>query len=174
MKSHRTQLARRVGIALFAATLASGALAQRWPDSSADSGRRAVVVIDQAQINNNINNAQNTANYAVSVGGNANSAANNAQNTANYAVNVANAALSAANAGYGKIVGQFNWTNCNGMTSGCISAAGLCITGFPVPSWPNVPPNLCPGGAGYYGGYSQQDATPGGPGDGGGSGGAGG
>jgi hypothetical protein len=172
MKTKRTQLARRVSIVLLAATFASSALAQRVPASSSDSGRRAVVAIDQASINNNINNALNTANYAVSVGGNANSAASNAQNTANYAVNVANAALSAANAGYGRITGQFAWTNCNGMTSGCGVANGLCISGFPVPQWPSVPLNLCPAGSGYYGNYSVNQADSGGPGGGGAGGGS--
>lgn len=172
MKQKRSPLKRRMGVVLLAATFAGGAVAQRVPASSSDSGRRAVVAIDQASINNNINNAQNTANYAVSVGGNANNAASNAQNTANYAVNVANAAMSAANSTYGRITGQFNWTNCNGMTSGCGSATGLCIAGFPVPQWPNVPGNLCPAGSGYYGGYSINQTDSGGPGGGGAGGGS--
>jgi hypothetical protein len=172
MKTKRTQFMRRISVVIVAATIAGGALAQRVPASSSDSGRRAVVAIDQASINNSINNAQNTANYAVNVGGNANNAASNAQNTANYAVNVANAALSAANAGYGRIVGQFSWTNCNGMTSGCMSASGLCITGFPIPQWPSIPNNLCPAGSGYYGGYSQAQTDSGGPGGGGSGGGS--
>jgi hypothetical protein len=172
MKSQRTQLARRIGLLLLTASVASSALAQRVPASSSDSGRRAVVAIDQASINNSINNAQTTANYAVNVGGNANTAAVNAQNTANYAVNVANAALTAANASYGKVVGQFDWTNCNGMTSSCTSARGLCIAGFPIPPWPNVPVDLCPGGAGYYGAYGVSGPTDGGPGGGGAGGGS--
>ncbi|MDP9897364.1 hypothetical protein J2W32_006479 [Variovorax boronicumulans] len=174
MRITRATTARSLGILVLSASLASSALAQRIPASSSDSGRRAVVAIDQATINNNINNAYNTANYAANVG-------NNAQNTANWAValandaqRAANQAMSAANNSYGRIVGQFSWNNCNGHTSSCTTASGLCITGFPIPPWPNVPGNLCPAGSGYHGGYTQDTGSPGGPGDGGGSGGAGG
>lgn len=172
MKSTRATTLRAFGLWLLMSCLACSSLAQRVPASSSDSGRRAVVAIDQNTINNNISNAWNTANNAQNTANWAGAVGSNAQATANWAVDVANAANAAANAGYGKIVGQFNWTNCNGMTSGCQSASGLCITGFPIPSWPNVPPNLCPGGAGYYGGYSVQQADSGGPGGGGAGGGS--
>lgn len=174
MRITRATTARALGLLVLSASLATSALAQRIPASSSDSGRRAVVAIDQATITNNINNAYNTANYAANVGNNAQNTANWAVSLANNAQSAANQALSAANNSYGRIVGQFHWSNCNGMTSGCTTATGICITGFPIPQWPNVPGNLCPGGAGYYGGYNVQDSGSGGPGDGGGSGGAGG
>ena len=59
------------------------------PASSSGAASRAIVQINQADIYNNIANANNTANYAVAVG-------SGAQNTANWAVNIGSAAQGAA------------------------------------------------------------------------------
>lgn len=63
-------------------TMAAGVTAQTIPASSADSGRRAVIAVDQATINNNINNAWNYANSAYSTATWAVSIGQGAQGTA--------------------------------------------------------------------------------------------
>lgn len=132
MKSTNTTTLRAFGLSLLMSCLACSSLAQRLPASSSDSGRRAVVAIDQATINNNINNAQNTANYGVAVG-------NNAQNTANYAVAVGSNAQGTADwaarlaqdagsrASYGSAVSPWAFNNTG---HGAQSASGLCLQGW--------------------------------------------
>jgi hypothetical protein len=145
-------------LALLSTMLASSALAQRIPASSSDSGRRAVVAIDQQQINNNVNNAVNIANYANSVANNAQNSANNAQWTADRARDAANAAAGSG----GEIVTQFNVPGNNGG-----SIIGLCIKGWDPNSLANLGRWPCPGGSGPFV-VREQGSGGGGPGGGGG------
>lgn len=69
---------RAIGAGALLALGTLHAFGQQIPASSADSGRRAVIAVNQGTIYNNINNAQNSANNAWNY-------ANNAQNTANAA-----------------------------------------------------------------------------------------
>lgn len=138
MKLKRTRLARSVAVALLAVTMAGTALAQRIPASSSDSGRRAVVAIDQASINNYINNAQNTANHAVNVG-------NNAQGTADWAARMAQDA--ATRTSYGSVITSWNY---NGGQAAW-SAFGLCLQGWnPDGASQYTTQRPCPAGSGPY------------------------
>lgn len=157
MASTRATRVSTLMMALLSTMLAGSALAQRIPASSSDSGRRAVVAIDQQQINNNVNNAVNIANYANSVANNAQNSANNAQWTADRARDAANAAAGAG----GAIVSQFNVGNAND------SIIGLCIRGWDpnalayLSQWP------CPWGSGPFV-VRERNNGGGGPGGGGG------
>lgn len=93
----------RLAAAAAALLLSLGATAQSLiPESSASTrGRSASVGIDVVGMNTRITNAQNQANYAVSV-------ATGAQNTANAAYNYADAAYGTAN--WAVAIGQ-NATN---------------------------------------------------------------
>ncbi|MCR6481020.1 hypothetical protein NU688_33020 [Variovorax sp. ZS18.2.2] len=156
--SNRAAPRRALVLAVASCFVVGSTFAQSLPANSSDSGRRAVVAIDQTSINNNIKNVQNTANHAVNL-------TNGASGTAAQALSVANQALSAANnnAG-GRVVGQFDWNNCSIYATGCSRAKGLCITGFPIPPWPFIPTDLCPPGSGYYGNWGHTDGeAPGGP-----------
>lgn len=152
MDLKRSRIAQHVAVALLTVTLVGNALAQRIPASSSDSGRRAVVAIDQAWINNNINNAQNTANYAVGVG-------NNAQNTANYAVNVGSNAQGTADwaarvaqdaatrTSYGSVI--TSWSYNGGQAAW--AAFGLCLQGWnPDGASQYTTQRPCPAGSGPY------------------------
>lgn len=152
MKLKRKRLARSVAVSLLAVTLAGTALAQRIPASSSDSGRRAVVAIDQASINNNINNAQNTANWAGNVG-------SAAQRTADYATQLAQEASSRPS--YGSVVAS--WYKAG--QQGDWTASGLCLQGW-NPYGASVYTGtavVCPAGTGPYVIAAQQ--TPGGVGE---------
>ncbi|WP_307692146.1 hypothetical protein [Variovorax ginsengisoli] len=86
-----TPFVRSTAVAIaVSAFVATAAYAQLIPASSADSGRRAVIAIDQASINNNIQNATNIGNNANAYADYASHQANNAQNSANTAQNGVN------------------------------------------------------------------------------------
>ena len=138
MQLKRTSLAQVTAGMLLATSLVGSALAQRIPASSQDSGRRAIVAIDQASIINNINNAQNTANYAVGVG-------SNAQGTADYAVRVAQDA--ATRTSHGSVI--TSWTYSGGQAAW--SAFGLCLQGWNPDGAALYTSNRpCPAGSGPY------------------------
>lgn len=152
MHLKRMRLGQSIAVGLLALTLGGTALAQRIPASSSDSGRRAVVAIDQASINNHINNAQNTANYAVGVG-------NNAQNTANHAVNVGNNAQGTADwaarmaqdaatrTSYGSVITSWSYNGGQAAWSGF----GLCLQGWnPDGASQITTQRPCPAGSGPY------------------------
>ncbi|MDN6888000.1 hypothetical protein QMO14_30945 [Variovorax sp. CAN2819] len=154
MKLNHSLLAARFGLVALAVTATFGAHAQRIPASSSDSGRRAVVAIDQATINNNINNAQNTANYGVAVGNNAQNTANyavavggNAQGTADWAARMAQDAASRPS--YGSAIAS--WSVNNTGNSGW-SASGLCLQGWDpngAAQYTSGAP-VCPAGSGPF------------------------
>ena len=87
---------------LIASAFSASSWAQVVPASSADSGRRAAVVIDQANIYNNINSAWQTGVNAWNYANSAYGYADAAYNTAVYASNVAGAARATADAAYGR------------------------------------------------------------------------
>lgn len=116
------------------------------PASSSGAASRAIVQINQADIYNNISNANNTANYAVSVG-------TGAQNTANWAVNIGSAAQGAADRAYaeaaaGGVVTKYGETYSGGgrdyMNYICIRGRqeDKQVNGWPQSEW------LCPAGSG--------------------------
>lgn len=93
---------RALGLVAMLGTCSLAAVAQLIPASSADSGRRAVIAVNQGTIYNNINNAQNSANNAWNYANGAQNTANvayNAANNAQYTANVANNAAGNAQAG---------------------------------------------------------------------------
>ena len=130
------------------------------PASSSGAASRAIVQINQADIYNNISNANNTANYAVSVGAGAQNTANyavsvgsGAQNTANWAVNIGSAAQGAADRAYaeaaaGGVVTKYGETYSGGgrdyMNYICIRGRqeDKQVNGWPQSDW------LCPAGSG--------------------------
>lgn len=73
---------RGLCIAAVLGTCGVASFAQLIPASSADSGRRAVIAVNQGTIYNNINNAQNSANNAWNYANSAQGTANNAYGAA--------------------------------------------------------------------------------------------
>jgi hypothetical protein len=148
MKLTRATTLRAFGLSLLMSCLACGSFAQRVPASSSDSGRRAVVAIDQNSINNSINNAYNTASYAVAVGNNAQNSANNAQGTANWAAGMAqDAQARAGQAGYGSVITSWNYQGGNSNWN----AFGLCLQGWNPDGAAQYTGNRpCPAGSGPY------------------------
>ena len=98
---------RALGLVAMLGTCSLAAVAQLIPASSADSGRRAVIAVNQGTIYNNINNAQNSANNAWNYANVANNAAGNAQAGADGARGLAEAAYRRAeDGGAGMMVGM--------------------------------------------------------------------
>lgn len=149
MKKTRATAARVIALALLTVSFAGGAFAQNLPANSADSGRRAVVAIDQATINNNINNAVNIGNNATNIANYANSRVDGAWNYANTAYNEARGARQAADSAagtanwlvYGSVAGTFYFSHWGGDTG-----SGLCLRGYPGPDGKAD----CPAGTGPY------------------------
>ncbi len=162
MNHPKAALMRGLAIAVLALSVGHAAYAQRIPASASDSGRRAVVAVDQSNIYNSINNANNTANYAYSV-------ANNAQNTANYAESRAADAQAKANEASGglKVAGTFE---IGSAAQGAWMARGLCLYNFGGSH--NLSAyglyNPCPGGSGPWVSTLVQGGAGGGEGGGGG------
>ena len=145
----KTSVVQTLGAMLLLTTSCVAAFAQSIPASSADSGRRAVIAVNQDNIYNNINNANNNAinagnlaNWAVNLSNKAQNTANTAQNTANTAINIGNVAVDGVN------------RLTNAVPSGGIVMGGefveagtkysmICVRGFP---WGY--PAICPDGSG--------------------------
>lgn len=161
MNHRKVALARGVAAAVLVFAGMHAAHAQRIPASSADSGRRAVVAVDQSNIYNSINNVNNTASYAYQV-------ANNAQNTANYAASRAADAQATANGAAGglKVAGTFD---IGSSAQGAWSARGLCLYNFAGTHnlYGYGLYNPCPGGSGPWVSSLVQGGAGGGEGGGG-------
>lgn len=135
--SKRNLLASAGALALmlaFAAPAAAAGYPVQVPASSADSGIRAVVAIDQANIYNNINNSYNVANNAV---------------------NISNYAISLASNGTGRVVGTWAYRQTyeyqcsgNGADASCPPAQASNVVGQCISGWRWVPQQE---GTFYYG-----------------------
>ncbi|VTU46173.1 hypothetical protein SRS16P2_00521 (plasmid) [Variovorax sp. SRS16] len=128
---------------VLVASLCGMTTAQTIPASSADSGRRAVISVDQATITNNVNNAQSTANAAYNYAGAAYNYADAGYNTAVGASNYAGAAYGLAADAQARAINAQNSAGRGGF------ATALMKTTFPslnaggevfacVWSWPGV------------------------------------
>lgn len=166
MNQRKSALLRSLGAAMLLASLGTLASAQVIPASSADSGRRATITVNQADIYNKINNAQYTGDVAYNSSVNAYNAAVNAYNRAGDAIYTSNEALAKARDGAnGSMASGFvdfpNDSNnssslpnvptgSSGSTGGYLRCA--CIVGAPGPNWLSPGPNqatYCPAGAAW-------------------------
>ncbi|WP_076999152.1 alanine-zipper protein [Variovorax sp. KK3] len=171
---------------LAACLVTANGWAQSIPASSADSGRRAAVVIDQAHIYTNINNAWQTGVNAWNYANSAYSYADASYNTAVYASNVANSAQNTANAAYGRgggfATGVFARHDGGNMISqvACVYGSYGPASGYtPVrtPTGTSFEPFTCPAGSSTFvfsTGTLTEAGNAGGDGGSGGGGGAGG
>lgn len=171
MHSRRTKVIQALGATFFLTTACIAAIAQSIPASSADSGRRAVVAVDQSNIYNNINNANNNAINAANVATWAVDLSNNAQNTANTAINIGNAAVNIGNTAQDGVNRLTNAAPAGGIVKGGSMSDGsyeyqmICVAGFP----PANPAGLCPAGSGAIVFSKNQVGNSGGSAGGGGS-----
>ncbi len=168
---------------LLTCAFAGSGWAQVIPASSADSGRRAAVVIDQASIYTNINNAWQTGVNAWNYANSAYSYADASYNTAVYATNLAGAAQETAAAAYGRgggfATGVFTRHDGGNMTSqvACVYGSYGPASGYtPVrsPTGTSFVPFGCPAGSSTFVFSTGTLTEPGNAGGDGGSGGGGG
>ncbi|MDM0036757.1 alanine-zipper protein [Variovorax sp. J22P271] len=141
----RTAIPRQALSALALFIISVCASAQSIPASSADSGRRAVVAVDQATINNNINNALNAGNNAWNYANSAYTVANTAVNIGNNAQYTANVANDTANYVNGKLAGGLPGSV---VTGGSVRDGDTYYTLICVAGNTNSVPPVCPPGSG--------------------------
>jgi hypothetical protein len=153
MQSRLSFFIKALPLFILCLTASSGSDAQRVPASSSDSGRRAIVAIDQNQINQTVNNAQTSANQAINISNHAVNVGNNAASVAWQANDQATRAISLAS--IGNVLGEASWTNCTRYhESDCHYLKAICIQGFSLPrEWNSVfvPPDVCGPNAGPWG-----------------------